>query len=71
MICLTPLDRFGEDVVVEPIIVAELEFRDVQRQVLAADLVIRADHAALNQRPEAFDGVGVNDAVNVFVPCCG
>jgi len=36
-----------------PIVVAELELRDVERHVFLADLVERADHTALEDRPEA------------------
>jgi len=35
----------------------ELKSDDVPRQVLAADIVINADDAALNKRPEAFNPV--------------
>jgi hypothetical protein len=41
------LDRLGEDVVVTPVIIPELEFSNIERQVFAADLVIGADHIAL------------------------
>lgn len=36
---LTSLNRCGEDVRVESVIVAELKLRDVQRHLLAADLM--------------------------------
>lgn len=48
-----------ENVRVVPVVVPELRFRDVQRQVLGRDLVIAADDAALEQRPEAFNRVRV------------
>ena len=48
------------------VIIAELKFRDVQRQIFAADLVIAADDAALNDRPEAFNRVGVDRADDVL-----
>lgn len=65
--------RFPEDVRVVPIVVPELKFRDVERQVLPADLVVRADDPALKQAPEAFNRVGVDRAHDVragvfFVP---
>src|SRR4051794_14999626 len=59
--------RLPEDIGVVPVVVAELKFRDVQRQILGADLVERADDPALNQRPEAFNRLGVDRAVNVFL----
>ena len=56
----------AENVLVLPIVVAELELGNVQRQVFGADLVVAAHDAALEQAPEAFDGVGVNRADDVF-----
>src|SRR5438128_2476531 len=58
--------RSLENLRVMAMIVAELEFCDVQRQVLFADVVERADNAALNQRPEAFNGLGMDGADNVL-----
>ena len=54
------LDRFAEDVVIKTVVISELKFCDVQREVFAADLVIGANDATLNQRPEASirDGPG-------------
>jgi len=60
------LYRLAEDVRVLSVVVAELKLRDVQRQVLGADLVEGADHAALEDRPEALDGVGVDRADDIF-----
>jgi hypothetical protein len=60
------LDRFAEDVVIKTVVISELKFCDVQREVFAADLVIGADDAALNQRPEAFNRVRVDRADNVL-----
>ncbi len=55
-------DRRPENVRVRPVIIAELELGDIERRVLFADLVEGSDHAALDQRPEAFKRVRVNDA---------
>src|SRR5437763_230366 len=44
---LTALDCCSEDVRVPPIVVAELELRDVERHVFGADFVEGADNAAL------------------------
>ena len=59
--------RYGrlENLRVVAIVVAELEFRDVQRQIFAADLVVGTHDAALNQRPEAVNGLSVHHAVNI------
>jgi hypothetical protein len=40
-------------------VVAKLKLSHVERQVFAADLVIGADHAALEDAPEAFNRVRV------------
>jgi hypothetical protein len=58
-----------EDIGVKPVVVAELKFRDVERQIFAADLVEAADNAALQQRPEAIDGLSVNNAIDVLTSC--
>src|SRR5262245_19912506 len=40
------------------------EFVEIQRQILGADLVVLPDDGALEQRPHAFDAVGVNLLTN-------
>jgi hypothetical protein len=57
--------RRTEDIDVLPVVMPELKFRDVQRQILATDLVIGADHAALKYAPKAFNRVGMNGTYNV------
>ena len=44
-----------------------MEFRNVQRQILGADIVEAADNAALADRPKAFNCVGVDCADNVLL----
>ncbi len=44
-------DGFAKDVCVIPIVVAELKLSDIQRHIFGADLVERADNAALEDRP--------------------
>lgn len=56
----------AEDVGVLPIVVTPLEFRDVERQILGADVVEAAHDAALQQRPEAINGLRVDDAAHIF-----
>ena len=58
--------RLPENIGVMPIIVTELELRDVERHVFLADLVECADNAALNQRPKALDCLSVNRADDIF-----
>src|SRR5258708_16760242 len=64
---LTASDCRGEDIFVLAVIVPELKLRNVQRQILLTDLVERADHAALEDRPEAFNRVRVYGANNVLI----
>src|SRR5579863_3504026 len=66
MLSSTSAYRCPENVRILAVIIAELELRNIERQILFADLMERADHAALNQRPEALNRVGVNCADNVF-----
>src|SRR6266852_6599937 len=56
----------AKDVRIVPIIVAEFEFSDVQRQVFAADLVKAAHDAAFQERPKAVDRLSVHDAINIL-----
>src|SRR5947209_7838209 len=58
--------RGSENVGVMPVVVAELKFRDVQRQIFFADFVERTDDPAFEDRPEAFNGLRVDRADNVF-----
>jgi len=60
---LTSVYRRSEDVAVLAIVVAELEFSDIQRQIFAADLMECADHATLDKRPEALDCLRVPSSV--------
>jgi hypothetical protein len=63
---LAPLDRRSENIRILTVIVSELELGDIQRHILAAHFVKRADHAALENRPEALDGLSVDRADNVL-----
>ena len=58
--------RLPKNVGVMPIIVAELELRDVERHIFLAHFVERADDAALENRPEAFDCLSVYRANDIF-----
>jgi hypothetical protein len=57
----------AEDIGIETIVVTELKFRNIQRHIFFADLVKGADHAALKDRPEALNRIGVNRADNVLL----
>ncbi len=58
----TSFGRRSENIGVQSIVIPELKFRYVQMQILLADLVVCANYTALQDRPEAFDGVGVDCA---------
>lgn len=56
-----------ENVRIFAVIVAKLKLVQVERQILLADVVVRPDDAPLEQRPEAFDIVGVDVPANVLI----
>jgi hypothetical protein len=58
---------FAKNVGILSIVVAELKLIQVQRQIFLADVVIGADDATLEQRPEAFDVVRMHFAAHVFI----
>lgn len=53
---LAPLNRFAEDVGADQIVT----LRNMQAQILLANVMIGSDNAALEDIPEAFNGVRVN-----------
>jgi len=58
---------FVVDAELSPVVPAEIELREVTVEVLGVHLLVDADHAALEDREEAFDGVGVDIAPDVFL----
>ena len=58
--------RRAEYVRVIAIVVTPFEFRDVQRQIFAADFVEAAHDTALQQRPKTIDSLSVNRAIDVL-----
>jgi hypothetical protein len=48
----TSIDRRCKDVRVLSIIISELKLGDIERHIFAAHFVERADHAALENRPD-------------------
>lgn len=48
----------AENVFVLPIVVAEGKLGQIQRQILLAYLMVIADHATLEKRPERFNRIG-------------
>ena len=63
---LATADCHTKNIRVGAIVVAELKFGDVQRQIFIAYLVKRADHAALEDRPKAFNRVRVDRTDHVL-----
>jgi hypothetical protein len=63
---LASSDRCSEDISIFAVIVAKLEFGDVQRHVFTAHFVKRADDTTFEDRPEAFNRVGVDGTDDVF-----
>jgi hypothetical protein len=50
----------------DPVVVAELELRDIPMQMLLGAMLIDALHAALEDREAAFNRVGMNAATAIF-----
>jgi hypothetical protein len=60
------LNRRSKNVHVLPIVISELELGDIKRHIFAAHFVKCADHAALEDRPKAFNGLSVDCADNIL-----
>lgn len=54
MAVLTPANSLSKNVSIQTVIESELELDDIERKVLAADFVVGAHPATLNQTSEAF-----------------
>lgn len=65
-IALTGFDRSPKDVRVHAVVIPEFKFSHIEREILAGNLVIGAHDSPFDDRPEAFNGVGVNRAIDVF-----
>ena len=63
---LASLNSCSEYIAIKAVIVAELEFSDIERQIFLADLVVAANDPALDDAPEALNRIGVNRADNVL-----
>ena len=67
MASLAPANNRIENIRVLAVVVAELKLRDVQRKIFRTNFVERADHAALEDRPEALNRVRVNGADDILL----
>lgn len=54
------LNGSAEDIVIEAVVVFELAFRDVEREIFAANLMVAADNRPFENRPETFNRIRVN-----------
>ena len=61
-----PINSRSENIGVLPVIVAELELRNIKRHIFPAHLVECADHTALEDRLEALNGLSMNCADDVL-----
>jgi hypothetical protein len=59
-------DSPSEDVRGFTVVIPELEFGNIEREIFFADLVERPDRGALDERPESFDGLSVDNASDVL-----
>src|SRR5580698_6613463 len=62
----TSRNSCSENVGIETVVVPELKFRDVEREVFLTDFVIAAHDATLNQGPKTLNRVGVDRADNML-----
>jgi hypothetical protein len=59
-------NRCSKNVRVLPVVITELELGNIERHIFPAHFVERTDDAALEDRPEAFDGLSVDRADDVL-----
>jgi len=57
---------FREDVLIRAVVIPELKFRHIERQIFLADFVERADYTTLEDRPESFNCIGMDCANHIF-----
>jgi hypothetical protein len=62
---LASADSCSQYILTEAIVIAKLKLRDIERHILFADLVERADDATLEDRPAAINRLSVDRADNV------
>jgi hypothetical protein len=63
---LAPLDCCPKNISILAVIVSELELCNIERHIFAAHFVEGADRAALEDRPEAFNGLGMDCADDIL-----
>ena len=65
-VCISSPYCGSKNVRIQAIVIAKLEFSNVQRQILVANLMECCDDAALNQRPKAFSRICMNCTKDIF-----
>jgi hypothetical protein len=63
--------RRSKNVLILAIVESELKLREVQRQILLADMMVRSNHATLEQAPKVIDIRGMDFAAHVFTDRMG
>lgn len=63
---LAPFDGGTKNVCVESVVISELKFSHVQRQILGTHLVERSDDTTLEDAPKALNRLRVHRADNVL-----
>ena len=63
--------RSPKNVGIVPIIKAECELRQVERQIFLAHIVVSSDDPALEQRPKGIDALSVHVAAHVLANAVG
>src|SRR5260370_18676253 len=63
----TSLNRYSENIIIHPVIISELKFSDVQRQVFGAAFGERADDTAFEDAQEAFNRLSMYRADDVLM----
>ena len=66
-VCVSaPSYRFAEYIGFLPVVKSELKLRQIERQIFFADMMVRAEDSAFQERPERFHIVRVNHAAHVL-----
>src|ERR1700728_822625 len=66
-----PCYRFAEYVGFLTVVKSELKFRQIQRQIFLADVVVGADDSSLKQRPEGINVLGVYLTAHILAATMG
>ena len=62
-----PLNRRSENICIKAVVILELGLRNVERQIFAAHLVVAPNDAALEDAPEAFNGLCIHCADDILM----